>query len=107
VKILFDQGVPVPLRRKLGAHEVSTAHERGWGELKNGDLLKMAEQEGFEAIVTTDQNLRYQQNLKDRRLLILVLMKTDWRTIRSHTDLVAAAVEALPLNQYSELHFPA
>jgi hypothetical protein len=71
VKILFDQGVPVPLRRELGAHEIVTAHERGWGELKNGDLLKKAEQEGFEAIVTTDQKLRYQQNLKGRQLSIL------------------------------------
>ena len=106
MKILFDQGVPVPLRREMGAHEVVTAHEHGWGELKNGDLLRAAEQEGFEAIVTTDQNLRYQQNLKDRRLSILVLMTTDWRTIRSRIDLVEAAVEALQQNKYSELHFP-
>jgi predicted nuclease of predicted toxin-antitoxin system len=106
VKILFDQGVPVPLRRELGAHEIVTAHELGWGELKNGDLLKKAEQEGFEAIVTTDQNLRYQQNLKGRQLSILVLMTTDWRTIRSHVDLIVAAVRALQPNKYRELNFP-
>ena len=106
MKILFDQGVPVPLRGALGAHVIATAHERGWGKFRNGDLLKTAEEEGFAAIVTTDQNLRYQQNLAVRRLAILVLMTTDWRTIRAHTDLVAAAIDALQTGDYRELHFP-
>jgi hypothetical protein len=61
VKILFDQGTPVPLRRFLASHEVVTAFDRGWGELQNGDLLRAAEADGFAAIITTDQNLRYQQ----------------------------------------------
>lgn len=63
MKILFDQGTPVPLRRFLVAHDISTAFERGWGSLQNGELLAAAEAEGFAAIITTDQNLRYQQNL--------------------------------------------
>jgi hypothetical protein len=106
VKILFDQGVPVPLRRALNAHEVATAYEHGWGELKNGDLLRAAEMEGFQAIVTTDQNLQYQQNLGDRRLAILVLKTTDWRAIRSHADYVAAAINQLKTGSYRELSFP-
>jgi predicted nuclease of predicted toxin-antitoxin system len=107
VKILFDQGVPVPLRQVLGAHEIVTAHERGWGAMKNGDLLRAAEREGFAAFVTTDQGLRYQQNLSSRRISVLVLMTTDWRNIRLHTDLVVAAVESLQNNDYRELQFPA
>jgi predicted nuclease of predicted toxin-antitoxin system len=105
VKILFDQGTPVPLRRLLSAHEVATTYERNWGEKQNGDLLRAAEAEGFEAIVTTDQNLRYQQNLRERRLAVLVLMTTDWRTIRLHTDYVVSAVGALRPGDYRELPF--
>ena len=76
MKILFDQGTPVPLRGALGGHEVVTAYERGWGKMKNGDLLREAEAGGFEVFTTTDQNLGYQQNLKERRLAILVPYST-------------------------------
>ena len=96
----------MPLRRVLSVHEVATAYERGWGEKQNGDLLQAAEAEGFEAIVTTDQNLQYQQNLGERRLAVLVLMTTDWRNIRTHTDYVVAAVGQLRPGDYRELPFP-
>lgn len=84
MKILFDQGTPAPLRRSLPNHEIITAFERGWQALQNGDLLNVAEAEGFAVIVTTDKDLRYQQNLVARRLAIVVLMTTDWRLIRQH-----------------------
>ena len=54
---------PAPLRRYLVEHEVVTAFERGWATLKNGELLQAAENEGFAVLVTTDTNLKYQQNL--------------------------------------------
>lgn len=60
MKVLFDQGTPVPLRNHLPRHAVETAYERGWGGLRNGELLARAEAEGFDALVTTDQNLRHQ-----------------------------------------------
>ena len=106
MRILFDQGTPVPLRRSLTAHEVVTAFEQGWGELKNGDLLRAAELAGFDAIVTTDQNLRYQQNLAIRKLAIVVLLTTDWRLIRQHTSAVVAATSQLAAGSYIELSFP-
>jgi hypothetical protein len=106
VRILFDQGTPVPLRRSLPAHVVITAFEQGWGTLQNGDLLRAAEGAGFEAIVTTDQNLRYQQNLAKRRLAILVLLTTDWRLIKRHTRYVETAVDGLVAGSYVELPFP-
>jgi hypothetical protein len=62
MRILFDQGTPVPLRRSLTDHDVATAYERGWSSVTNGDLIHLAEQEGFELLITTDTNLRYQQN---------------------------------------------
>jgi hypothetical protein len=106
VKILFDQGVPVPLRQALKAHEVATAYERGWGAMKNGELLREAEAEGFHAMVTTDQNLQYQQNLSDRRMAILVLKTTDWRAIRSYVEYVVAAIDQLKPGGYREIQFP-
>ncbi len=106
MRLLFDQGTPVPLRRVLGRHEVVTAYEQGWGTLQNGALLQAAEAAGFDAIVTTDQNLRYQQNLGGRRLAILVLLTTDWRLIRQFPGYVVQAIDALIPGAYHELAFP-
>lgn len=57
--ILFDQGTPVPIRASLKNHTVKTAAQQGWNTLTNGDLLKAAEDAGFELLVTTDKNLAY------------------------------------------------
>jgi len=72
VRILFDQGTPVPLRKYLGSHQVVTAFELGWGALKNGELLAQAEEARFEVFVTTDQKLKYQQSLKGRTIAIIM-----------------------------------
>lgn len=106
MRILFDQGTPVPLKGFLSAHEIVTAHERGWGTLQNGDLLRTAEAAGFEVIITTDQNLRYQQNLAERRLAIVVLRTTSWPVIRLHAPLVTDAVSRAFVGSYEELTFP-
>jgi len=66
MKILFDQGTPVPLRRHLAGHAVDVVYERGWSHLSNGSLLDAAERDGYQLLITTDQNLKYQQNLADR-----------------------------------------
>lgn len=102
MRILFDQGTPAPLRRYLPDHTVVTAYERGWANLSNGNLLRAAETE-FDVLVTTDQNLGYQQNLTGRRLAILVLPTTRWPEIRDHAAEVAAAVEAMSPGAYREM----
>jgi hypothetical protein len=104
MRILFDQGTPVPLRRGLTGHTVSTAYEMGWTELDNGALLRAAEVD-FDALITTDKNLRFQQNLTGRRLAILVLPTTSWPRIRTHEAQVAAAVDALRPGEVVELTF--
>ncbi|WP_434685845.1 hypothetical protein [Pseudanabaena minima] len=76
MRILFDQGTPVPLRQYLTEHSVTTTYEEGWSNLSNGDLLKSAEDKGYQIFVTTDRNLRYQQNLSDRQIAIVVLLST-------------------------------
>ena len=78
MRVLFDQGTPVPLRNHLPGHQVSTAYELGWSSLENGELLQQAENHGFEVLVTTDQNLRYQQNLAERKIAIVALSATSW-----------------------------
>lgn len=66
MRILFDQGTPAPLRHALAGHSVETAYERGWSNPSNGALLNAAEDASFDLFVTTDQNLRYQQDLAGR-----------------------------------------
>jgi hypothetical protein len=104
MRILFDHGTPAPLRRALTAHSVTTAYEMGWTELDNGALLHAAEAE-FDAFVTTDQNLRYQQNLSGRRLAILVLPTTSWPKIQAHEPQVITAINALRPGDLTELTF--
>ena len=105
MKLLFDQGTPVPLRNHLPNHIVETAHEKGWGNLKNGDLLTLAEAQGFDALITTDQNLRYQQNLSGRRIGVIVLLTTNWPRIKKNTALVAEVADNLHPGSYKEIDF--
>jgi hypothetical protein len=86
------------------AHDVSTAFELGWSNLENGDLLLAAEGR-FEVFITTDQQLRYQQNLANRQLAILVLPTTNWPEIQRHQDEVAAAMHSIRPGEYRELHW--
>ncbi|HET7291002.1 MAG TPA: hypothetical protein VFM88_01125 [Vicinamibacteria bacterium] len=104
MRVLFDQGTPVPLRHALSKHTVATAYEQGWSKLDNGLLLKEAEG-AFDAFVTTDKNLQHQRNLTGRRLAILVLPTTSWPEIRQHQDEVAAAVDVLRPGDFVELEF--
>jgi len=83
LKVLFDQGTPAPLKSYITSHQVSTAYDIGWSTLKNGELLAEAENNGFQVLVTTDMNLQYQQNLKDRRIAIVVLSTTSWPRIKA------------------------
>lgn len=106
MRVLFDQGTPVPLRRFLTQHEVTTAFERGWAEVNNGRLLDAAEADGFAALVTTDANLKYQQNLASRRIAIVVLSTTSWPRIQRSIDLVVAAIDAAAGRSYTEVEIP-
>jgi hypothetical protein len=88
----------------LGEHAVSTVYELGWAELDNGQLLRTA-QEGFDLLLTTDQNLQHQQNLSDIALAILVLPTTSWPRIQRHASEVVTAVNTLQPGEYRELRF--
>jgi len=104
--VLFDQGTPVPLRPFLKGHVVETAAQRGWDELKNGELLKAADEAGFEVFLTPDKNIRYQQNLALRTIAIIVLGNAQWPALRQHVDRVVAAVNAAKPGTYVEVEIP-
>jgi predicted nuclease of predicted toxin-antitoxin system len=106
MKLLFDQGTPVPLRNHLPNHTVETAYEKGWSNLKNGDLLTRAVSNGFDALITTDQNLSYQQNLTGRKISVVVLLTTSWPRIKNHIALVVQAIDNLQPGSYEEIPFP-
>ena len=95
MRILFDQGVPVPLRPHLAEHQVDTAFERGWSDLRNSVLLARAEDDGYTLLITTDQSLRHQQNLDGRKLAILVLLSTSWPRIQLRADDVRSVVDQI------------
>ena len=106
MRVLFDQGPPEPLRHALAQHDIVTAFERGWSKLKNGALLDAAEREEFAVFVTTDSNLKYQQNLKGRRIAIVVLATPSWPRIQRVIPSIIRAVERVAVGSYAEVVVP-
>lgn len=106
MRILFDQGTPVPLRKLLNPHHVETAFERGWSTLGNGELLAVAEQEGFEVFVTTDRNLRDQQDLRGGSIAIVVLSSTSWARIQKAVMAVKQAIDTALPGSFKEVDIP-
>jgi len=104
--VLFDQGTPIPIRTFLKEHTVQTTSQRGWDELKNGELLKAAEEAGFEVFLTPDKNIRYQQNLAIRTIAVVVLGDPQWPVLRQYVDRVVAAVNAARPGAYVEVEIP-
>jgi len=106
LRLLFDNGVPAPLRRFLICHDVSLARERGWEEYLNGRLIAAAEDAGFEGIVTCDKNWRYQQNLAGRRLAFAVLPTNVWPDLQPHIGEIVAFIDGVGQGAYQELSLP-
>ena len=78
----------------LQGHIVKKARAQGWDTLSNGDLLNAAEEAGFEVLLTTDTNLPHQQNLKGRKLAIVVISKNRWDLVRPMMQQIANAVNS-------------
>ena len=105
MKVLLDECAPQKLVRLLTGHAFVTATERGWGGFKNGRLLALAEPE-FDAFLTCDRNLQYQQNLKDRKIAILLLSTNHWPTLKPRAPLVQAAMDKLRSSEFARLEIP-
>ena len=104
--ILLDQGTPIAIRDALQGHTVRTAREQGWSTLLNGELLSVAEQAGYDVLLTTDTNLRYQQNLQARKLAIVVLSRSRWSLLRPVMQRVVAAVNSAKPGTYTTVEIP-
>jgi len=85
---------------------VVEAIERGWDRLLNGELIAAAEAAGFELLVTTDKNMRYQQDLKGRKIAFVVVGNQQWPTLRRYVERVVAAVNAATPGSYAEVDIP-
>ncbi len=83
MRVLFDNGTPRGVASALSDHTVEEARAHGWDTLRNGELLDAAEAAGFDVFLTTDRNLRHQQNLTGRRIAIVVLGKGRWKLIKA------------------------
>ena len=104
--ILPDQGTPVGIRDALKGHIVKTAYQQGWSTLLNGELLRAAEEAGFDVLVTTDKNLVYQQNLSDRKIAIVVLGRNRWSLIRLALPQIVSAVNTAKRGTYALVQIP-
>ena len=102
-RVLFDQGTPVGLRRHLRAHLIETLAAKGWEEKENGELLDLADAEGYEVLVTTDRNIRHQQNLTRRKLAVVVLVNARWPDVASHATAIATAIEEAEPGRLTEV----
>lgn len=106
MRVLFDQATPIPIRLFLTGHTVSSAAREGWDRLQNGVLLDVAEASGFDVLLTTDKNLRYQQNLTSRKIAIVLLRRQQWPDLKLHIPLIVAAVNAATPGSYIEADIP-
>jgi hypothetical protein len=106
MRVLFDNGTPKPIARFLVGHEVTYARQIGWHELENGELIQRAEQAGYDALLSTDKNIRYQQNLTGRRIALIVLGNSQWPDVRLHLDRIAAAIDSCTAGSYIEVEIP-
>ena len=93
----------MPLRQHLAGHLVDTASELSWSGLSNGDLVENAVQEGYEILITTDQNMRYQQNLTGRRLAVVVLLSTAWPNIQLRIEEVRTVLDETRPGEFREV----
>lgn len=104
--VLFDHGTPRGIGRSLHPHTIKEAKAQGWDTLTNGELLRVAEEAGFDLLLTTDKNLRFQQNLQGRKLAIVVLSNSRWRRVRRALDSIATAVNAAEPGSYTVVDIP-
>jgi hypothetical protein len=107
LRILFDKNVPVGVRGFLTRHEVVTFVEVKWHpQLENGELLTATEAAHFDVVVTSDQNIVYQQNLTGPQLALVVLGSNIWPIVRHHSAAIAATVDTATPGSYAFVEMP-
>lgn len=105
MKVLLDQNAPRGLSQVLTGHDVRTALQMGWDKLENGDLIEAAERDGFDVMVTADQNIKYQQRLSHRHIALIVLETNKWPVVRASLDRIIHAVDSAVPGRYQAIQF--
>ena len=105
-RVLLDQNAPRGPRLTLADHDVQTAYGLGWRTLSNGELPHAAEREGFEVLVTCDQNIEHQNRLYGQRLALVVLSTTHWPTIHANPQPVRDAIASATPGSYAVVSLP-
>jgi len=100
VKVLLDENLDHALRKMLGNHEVFTTSYKGWAGLQNGKLLRAAEDGGIEVLLTGDQTLHSEQNLRGRRLAVVALSAIQLPIIKESLPQIIAAIDAATPGSY-------
>jgi predicted nuclease of predicted toxin-antitoxin system len=95
LRALLDHSVPRGLRTVLAGVEVKHAFEMGWHELRNGELLRAAERDGFDVLITSDKNIRDQNRLGGMRIAVLELGTNHWLTLQRHAETISVALADL------------
>jgi predicted nuclease of predicted toxin-antitoxin system len=102
MKIILDENLPRALKIYLSAYEVTTVQEQGWAGVKNGEL--MARIDGvYDVFVTSDKNLKYQQNLTGRGIAIIELPTNRLKILKTITEKIVAEVESISLGMYVQI----
>lgn len=102
MRILIDENLPRYLKRVLAGYEVTTVQEAGWSGIKNGALLSLAEPL-FDLFLTGDKNLRYQQNLKARRLALIVFPSNKLSVVKTLETSLKLKIAQVTSSDYIEL----
>ena|SRR6266542_3884373 len=106
MRVLFDQGTPTAIAEFLPEHTIRTTRQEGWETLSNGDLLRAAQEAGFDVLLTTDNNIAYQQNLKTQKIAIVVLSRNRWRMVQRMIRKIVAAVNEATPGSYTLIEIP-
>ena len=105
MRILLDECVPAPLARLMADHQCKTVADEGWRGVKNGALLALAQRE-FDLLITSDQNIRYQQNLTGFKIAVLELSTNDFRRLRAAITLIRSALLTHDVGKLVRLEIP-
>ncbi len=105
MKVLLDECTPRILKRRVSGAEIATVQELGWTGIKNGQLLALAEDQ-FDVLITTDKNLRHQQNLSGRRLAIIELPTNQVPVVAALATAVQEALAVISAGEFVEIPMP-
>jgi hypothetical protein len=105
MRILLDECAPWPMRHLLSGHECNNVQKRGWKGTKNGALLALAARE-FDLFITSDQNIRYQQNLMGSTIAVVELSTNDLRRIRAAAAIIQSEVGTIKPGAYRRVIIP-